>query len=58
MLNDIQFIYFIYMSYISGRLSFEEAIKRLASERKRHPKVPIMLIANKIDLQTERYLIL
>ena len=38
----------------TGRDSFEEAIKKLMKERNKHPKVPIMLIANKTDLINER----
>ena len=48
-------IYNYSVLYFLGRESFEEAIKKLSFERKKHPKVPIMLVANKMDLQTERY---
>lgn len=39
---------------VTRRDSFEEAIKKLMKERNKHPKVPIMLIANKTDLINER----
>ena len=43
-----------YFSF-TARESYEEAVARLKKFREKHPKLPIMLLANKQDLENKRY---